>query len=57
MLATGSRVGKDQKSMVSFAVYAAAIPLAFVQPWIALALYGVVAMIRFMPDRRIESVV
>ncbi len=50
-------VGKDQKSMVSFAIYAAAIPLAFVRPWIALALYVVVATIWFIPDRRIESIV
>jgi hypothetical protein len=34
-----------------------AIPLAFVRPWIALTLYVVVAMIWFIPDRRIESIV
>jgi hypothetical protein len=28
-----------------------------VRPWIAIALYVVIAMIWFIPDRRIESVV
>jgi hypothetical protein len=32
-----------------------AIPLAFARPWIAIALYVVIAMIWFIPDRRIES--
>jgi uncharacterized membrane protein len=48
-------VGSDLKSKVSLLVYALAIPLAFVHPWIALALYVVVAMTWFIPDRRIES--
>jgi uncharacterized membrane protein len=36
-------------------IYVLAIPLAFVRPWIAIALYVVVAMTWFIPDRRIES--
>jgi uncharacterized membrane protein len=48
-------VGRDRKSEVSFLIYTLAIPLAFVRPWIALALYTVVAMTWFIPDRRIES--
>jgi hypothetical protein len=32
-----------------------AIALAFVHPWIAIALYVVNAMTWFIPDRRIES--
>jgi TMEM175 potassium channel family protein len=48
-------VGRDLKSEVSFVIYAVAIPLAFVRPWMAIALYVVIAMTWFIPDRRIES--
>jgi uncharacterized membrane protein len=48
-------VGSDVKSKVSLLIYVLAIPLAFVRPWIGLALYVAVAMIWFIPDRRIES--
>jgi uncharacterized membrane protein len=48
-------IGGDLKGKVSLSIYASAIPLAFVHPGIALALYVVVAMIWFVPDRRIES--
>ena len=47
-------LGSDIKGKLSMAIYAAAIPLAFVQPGISIALYVVVALIWFMPDRRIE---
>ena len=49
-------VGADLKSKLSLFVYAAAIPLAFVRPWIAVTLYVVNAMLWFIPDRRIESI-
>jgi uncharacterized membrane protein len=48
--------GKDTKGIVSLAIYVTAIPLAFVNPWIAFALYVSVAVIWFIPDRRIERV-
>ncbi len=48
-------VGKDVKGKVSAALYAVAIPLAFVQPWIAAALYVIVALLWLIPDPRIES--
>jgi uncharacterized membrane protein len=48
-------VGSDVKGKLSLAIYAASIPLAFLQPWISIALYVLVALIWFMPDRRIES--
>ena len=48
-------VGSDLKSKASLLVYLLAIPLAFIHSWIALALYVVVAMTWFIPDRRIES--
>jgi uncharacterized membrane protein len=48
-------VGTDRKAKASLAMYVAAIPLAFVRPWIADALYAAVALTWFIPDRRIES--
>ncbi|HLG73472.1 MAG TPA: TMEM175 family protein [Chloroflexota bacterium] len=48
-------VGGDLKGNVSIALYAAALPLAFVSPNVSLGLYTLVAIIWFVPDRRIES--
>jgi len=48
-------VGNDGKGKISILLYAAAIPLAFVHPWIAVALYVFVALMWLVPDRRIES--
>ena len=48
-------VGGDVKGKLSLAGYAAAIPLAFVNPWISVALYALVAAMWLVPDRRIES--
>jgi TMEM175 potassium channel family protein len=50
-------VGRDTKAKLSLLIYVLAIPLAFVHSWIALAMYVVVAMTWFIPDRRIESIV
>ena len=50
-------IGSDWKGKLSPPLYAAAIPLAFVSPWIANGLYVMVALIWFIPDRRIERVV
>ena len=50
-----SAVGHDSKGKASMAGYLAAIPLAFVQPWIADAIYVAVATTWLIPDRRIES--
>lgn len=55
LLATA--IGNDWKGKLSLYIYTAAIPLAFLAPWIALALYVTVAVIWFIPDRRIERVV
>jgi uncharacterized membrane protein len=49
-------IGRDVKGMRSLVIYGLAIPLAFVNPWIAFALYVVVAVMWFIPDRRIERV-
>ena len=50
-------LGKDTKGKASVVIYAAAVPLSFVNPWIAFAMYVVVAIIWFIPDRRIERVI
>src|SRR5208282_2070146 len=50
-------VGGDRKSKLSLLAYVLAIPLAFVHSWIALVLYVAIAMLWFVPDRRIESIV
>ena len=53
-----SAMGRDAKGKLSIALYALAIPLAlFVNPGIACALYVAVALIWFVPDRRMERAV
>ena len=47
-------LGADTKGRLSLVLYASAIPLAFVDRWIALGIYVVVATIWLIPDRRIE---
>ncbi|WP_410209640.1 TMEM175 family protein [Aquirhabdus sp.] len=49
-------VGRDYKGKISTILYLVAIPLAFVNQWISIALYVTVAIIWFLPDRRIEKV-
>jgi uncharacterized membrane protein len=47
--------GGDMKGKVSLVIYATAIGVSFVQSWLGFALYIVVAIIWFIPDRRIEN--
>jgi uncharacterized membrane protein len=47
-------IGNDRKGKVSLVLYSLAIPLAFVNTWVSLALIVLVAIIWFIPDRRIE---
>jgi len=49
--------GRDRKGKISSALYVAAIALAFVHPWIAIAIYIGVALIWLVPDRRIERAI
>ncbi len=49
-------VGADRKGLLSMLAYLVAIPLAFVSPWIAIAIYVAVALSWLIPDRRIERV-
>jgi uncharacterized membrane protein len=50
-------LGNDVKGKLSLSLYASAIPLAFFQPWLSIALYVLVALIWLVPDRRIEKAV
>ena len=50
-------LGRDLKGKISGVLYVAAIMLAFVNPWISLAIYALVALIWLMPDQRIEHAI
>ena len=47
-------LGSDFKGKISVVLYLAAVALAFVQPWISLAIYVLVALMWLVPDRRFE---
>ncbi|MGH8016302.1 MAG: TMEM175 family protein [Candidatus Zixiibacteriota bacterium] len=47
-------VGKEIKGIVSVVFYLLAIPLAFIDCWISLGLFVLVALMWLVPDRRIE---
>ncbi|MDB5931421.1 MAG: hypothetical protein JWR60_3128 [Polaromonas sp.] len=49
-------LGADYKGKVSVILYAAAIPLSFVNTWIAMGIYVAVAALWCVPDRRIENI-
>ncbi|MBD2196866.1 MULTISPECIES: TMEM175 family protein [Calothrix] len=48
-------IGRDIKGKISLVFYAIAIPLSFVNSWIAFAFYVLVAIMWLIPDRRIEK--
>jgi uncharacterized membrane protein len=48
-------IGDDRKGKLSLTIYLVSVPLAFVRPWIAIAMYVGVALMWFIPDRRIEA--
>jgi TMEM175 potassium channel family protein len=48
-------IGRDAKGKISLAVYVLAIPIALVWPLVAFAIYIAVALVWFVPDRRISS--
>jgi uncharacterized membrane protein len=50
-------LGRDVKGKVSPLLYGASIALAFVNPWVSVAIYMAVAVMWFIPDRRIERTV
>ena len=47
-------LGRDFKGKISIVIYLIAIPLAFVNSWVAYGVYVVVAVMWLIPDRRIE---
>jgi uncharacterized membrane protein len=48
-------VGSDAKGRLSMVLYVLGVVLAFVEPWVSIALYVAVALMWLIPDRRIES--
>jgi uncharacterized membrane protein len=50
-------VGRDFKGVISPVLYAAGIGLAFVNPWISDVIYFLVAMMWFIPERRVEKLI
>jgi uncharacterized membrane protein len=48
-------LGKDRKGVASVVLYALAIPLSLLHAWLGMAIYVGVAVLWFIPDRRIES--
>jgi uncharacterized membrane protein len=50
-------LGSDIKGKISPLLYLLAIALAFVSPWISMAIYALVAVIWLIPDRRIEHAI
>jgi uncharacterized membrane protein len=47
-------IGRDRKGKVSVGAYVVGVACSLVVPWVALAIYGLVAMMWLVPDRRIE---
>ena len=48
-------VGHDRKGIFSLVIYSVAIATAWIDPSISQALFVVVAIMWFLPDRRIET--
>ncbi len=49
-------LGRDLKGKLSPVLYGAAILAAFFRPWLSCCLYAFVALLWFIPDRRLERV-
>ena len=47
-------IGKNSKGQISLLMYVAAVPLAFLNRWISVALFVGVVLMWLVPDRRIE---
>jgi uncharacterized membrane protein len=48
-------VGAGSKEWISFALYAASVPAAFVSPFISIAIYVAISILWLVPDRRFEE--
>ena len=53
--AVGRSIGSDRKGYLSLALYAAGVGLAFVTPILSYVLYTAVAVVWFVPDRRLAG--
>ena len=53
----GVALGRDVKGKMSLVLYALAIPLAFLEPWISCGIYGFVAVMWIVPDPRISATI
>ena len=51
----GIAIGNDWKGKISEVIYALGTALCFLNPWLGLAMYILVAAIWFIPDKRIEN--
>ena len=47
-------LGRDIKGKLSLILYAAGIAVAFLSPWLSIAIYALITVIWLVPDRRIE---
>ena len=50
-------VGSDRKGKLSLSLYVIAIGVAFLWPWLSMAIYIAVALVWLIPDSRIESLI
>ena len=50
-------IGEDRKGKTSVAIYVLAIVCARFNPWLSVGMYVLVALIWFVPDRRIERLI
>jgi len=48
-------VGNVTRERISLAMYVTGVAVAFVEPWAAVGIYVAVALLWFMPDRRVEK--
>lgn len=51
----GNSIGKDSKGKLSSILYIIGIALSFINAWFGIILYSIVAIIWFIPDKRIEN--
>jgi uncharacterized membrane protein len=49
-------LGRDIKGKLSLILYAAGIAVAFLNPWLSIAIYALITVIWLVPDRRIERI-
>jgi uncharacterized membrane protein len=50
-------IGGEWKGKLTLAAYVVAAGVALANPWVAIALYVVIALLWFVPDRRIETAI